>query len=82
LIALAGMELELGELAGGRKVDLRTPQELSCYFRDEVLAAAELQYAPEDYIRIRHMLDAVIEALAFAKGHGRCLEEMENPWRQ
>ena len=28
----------------GRKVDLRTPQELSRYFRDEVVASARVQY--------------------------------------
>ena len=44
LIALAGMEIELSEIIG-RKVDLRTPQELSRYFRDRVLADAEVQYA-------------------------------------
>ncbi|MEW6349994.1 MAG: nucleotidyltransferase family protein [Thermodesulfobacteriota bacterium] len=41
---LVGMELELTDLVGGRKVDLRTPQELSRYFRDEVMAAAEVQH--------------------------------------
>ena len=45
LIALAGIEAELSELIGGRRVDLRTPQELSRYFRDEVLKAAAVQYA-------------------------------------
>jgi uncharacterized protein len=45
LIGFAGMEIELSELLGGQKVDLRTPQELSRYFRDEVLAEAEVQYA-------------------------------------
>jgi predicted nucleotidyltransferase len=44
-IRLAGMELELSEILGGRKVDLNTPQCLSRYFRDEVLAEAEVQYA-------------------------------------
>ena len=44
LIEFAGMEIELSE-ALGRKVDLRTPQDLSRYFRDEVLAEAEVQYA-------------------------------------
>jgi predicted nucleotidyltransferase len=39
------MERELSEILGNRKVDLRTPQELSKYFRDEVLAQAEVQYA-------------------------------------
>jgi len=42
---LVDMECELSELLGGRKVDLRTPQDLSRYFRDEVLAGAEVQYA-------------------------------------
>jgi uncharacterized protein len=40
---LAGMEIELSEKLG-RKVDLRTPRELSRQFRDEVLAAAAVQY--------------------------------------
>lgn len=42
---LVQMEEELSELLGGRKVDLRTPQDLSRYFREEVLASAEVQYA-------------------------------------
>jgi predicted nucleotidyltransferase len=42
---LARMERELTGLLGGRKVDLRTPEGLSRYFRDEVLAEAEVQYA-------------------------------------
>jgi predicted nucleotidyltransferase len=45
LIEFAGMEIELSELLGGQKVDLRTPQELSRYFREDVLAEAEVQYA-------------------------------------
>lgn len=44
LIRLAGMELEFSELLG-RKVDLRTPADLSRYFRQEVLESAEVQYA-------------------------------------
>ena len=44
LLSMARMERELGELIG-RKVDLRTPLDLSRYFRDRVLAEAELQYA-------------------------------------
>jgi predicted nucleotidyltransferase len=43
-ITLAGMEIELSEILG-RKVDLRTPQELSRYFRQEVVDSAEVQYA-------------------------------------
>ncbi len=42
---LADMEQELSDGLGGRKVDLRTPQELSRYFRDKVIAEAEVQYA-------------------------------------
>jgi predicted nucleotidyltransferase len=37
------MEIELSEMIG-RKADLRTPQELSPYFRDDVLREAVLQY--------------------------------------
>ena len=44
LIRLAGMEIELSEILG-YKVDLRTPAELSRYFRQEVLDSAEVQYA-------------------------------------
>jgi uncharacterized protein len=45
LLALASMELELSELVGGRRVDLRTAEDLSRYFRDEVVRTAEVQYA-------------------------------------
>ena len=45
LIALAGIQLELRDLFPGRNVDLRTPDDLSPYFRQEVLDAAEVQYA-------------------------------------
>lgn len=44
LIGLAGIELELSEILH-RKVDLRTPEDLSRYFRNDVLAKAEVQYA-------------------------------------
>lgn len=44
LIRLSGVERELSELVG-RKVDLRTPADLSSYFRQEVLESAEVQYA-------------------------------------
>lgn len=45
LLDLARMERELSKLLRGRKVDLRTPNELSRYFRDEVLSTARVQYA-------------------------------------
>lgn len=38
------MEEELSDLFGGRKADLRTPQDLSRYFRGDVVATAEVQY--------------------------------------
>ncbi|NIT37346.1 MAG: nucleotidyltransferase [candidate division Zixibacteria bacterium] len=44
LIRLAAMERELSEIIG-RKADLRTAGDLSRYFRDEVVAAAVVQYA-------------------------------------
>ena len=44
LFGLAGMESELSGLFSGRKVDLRTPEDLSPYFRQAVLDAAEVQY--------------------------------------
>jgi hypothetical protein len=43
-LRLASMENELSEILK-RKVDLRTPAELSRYFRQEVLESAETQYA-------------------------------------
>lgn len=43
-IRLAGMELELSKMMR-RKVDLRTPAELSRYFRQEVLDSAEVAFA-------------------------------------
>ena len=45
LFGVAGIELELSELFSGRKVDVRTPEDLSPYFRQDVLDTAEIQYA-------------------------------------
>ena len=45
LLGLAGIEAELTVLASGRRIDLRTAQDLSHYFRDEVVRTAEVQYA-------------------------------------
>ena len=44
LFDLADIERELSTLLGGRRVDVRTPQDLSRYFRDEVIREAEVQY--------------------------------------
>ena len=43
-IDLAGFETELTAFFGGRKIDLRTPAELSKYFKDKVLSEAETLY--------------------------------------
>lgn len=44
-LRVAQLERELSILLDNRKVDLRTSQDLSRYFRKEVLANAEVQYA-------------------------------------
>ena len=44
LVTMARIENELAPLLAGRRVDLRTARELSRYFRDEVVRAAEVQY--------------------------------------
>lgn len=44
LLRMAALEIELSEMLG-RKADLRTPAELSRYFRDEVIRSSEVQYA-------------------------------------
>lgn len=41
---LVRMEREISEILNGKKVDLRTPAELSRYFRQEVLDTALVQY--------------------------------------
>ena len=41
---LANIEIELSALLDGRKVDLRTPAELSRYFRDQVQRESEELY--------------------------------------
>lgn len=43
LITLAGIEIELSKLLG-RKVDLNTPGFLSRYYRERVLAEAQVLY--------------------------------------
>jgi predicted nucleotidyltransferase len=45
LMGMAALEDELSALVGGRKVDLRTPHDLSRHFRDEVVRTAQVQYA-------------------------------------
>jgi len=42
---MADMERGLSAMFGGRRVDLRTPEDLSRYFRQAVIEEAEVQYA-------------------------------------
>ena len=44
---LAQMERELSEMLDDRQIDLRTPAELSPYFRQEVLETALVQYVQD-----------------------------------
>jgi uncharacterized protein len=44
LIGMANMESELGQVIG-RKVDLRTPRDLSRFFREQVISQARLLHA-------------------------------------
>lgn len=48
LIGISGMEHELEEMIG-RRVDLRTPSDLSPYFRNEVIAEAYQLYGKERF---------------------------------
>jgi predicted nucleotidyltransferase len=45
LIGMAAIESELSALMGGKRVDLRTAQDLSRYFRDDVMRTAKVQYS-------------------------------------
>ncbi len=45
LLTMVAIERELSAMLGGRPVDLRTAEDLSRYFRDDVVRTAEVQYA-------------------------------------
>jgi len=45
LFGIARMERELSGIFDGRRIDLRTLEDLSRYFRDDVEKQAEVQYA-------------------------------------
>lgn len=47
LFGVARMERDLSALFDGREVDLRTPEDLSRYFRQSVLDEAEVYYVQE-----------------------------------
>ena len=44
LLGISRLERELSPLFGKRKIDLRTPEDLSLYFRGKVMEEAEVQY--------------------------------------
>ncbi len=44
LLELVGMEQELSQMFGGRKIDIRTAEDLSRYFRAEIIDKAAPQY--------------------------------------
>lgn len=44
---IAEMEFELSAMLGGKRVDLRTPNDLSRYFRNSVMSEAAEQYAQQ-----------------------------------
>ena len=44
-LGIARMERELSFILGNRKVDLRTAEDLSRYFRQDVIDEAKVQYA-------------------------------------
>lgn len=45
LLGLARMERQLSAILGNRPVDIRTAEDLSPYFRQDVVESAEIQYA-------------------------------------
>ncbi len=47
LLQMSKLQRELSVLLGGRTIDLRTPEDLSRYFREQVLATAEEQWSTQ-----------------------------------
>jgi hypothetical protein len=45
LLGISRMERELSQIFGGPKIYPRTPEDLSKYFRQQVLPTAEVQFA-------------------------------------
>lgn len=44
-LTLGPTDLTLGPTVGGRTIDLRTPGDLSRYFRDDIIRSAQTRYA-------------------------------------
>jgi uncharacterized protein len=60
LLGLSRIEAEFSALLGGRRADLRTKEDLSRYFREEVERTAEVVYG----VRRHHPLPEEIPLLA------------------
>lgn len=45
LLGMAKLEEELSALMGGKTIGLRTPRDLSRYFRDDIMRTARTRYA-------------------------------------
>jgi uncharacterized protein len=45
LFSVAEMEIELSNLLGGKRIEIRTKEDLSRYFRDEIVQTAQVHYA-------------------------------------
>lgn len=58
-IRLTGMELDLSAILGGRKIDINTPQCLSRYFRDKVVAEAEVHDLPQLIAELEKILPSL-----------------------
>ena len=72
LLGVAGMEIELSALFGGRRVELRTPEDLSRYFRQRGPRFGRSSIcARMTKPGLLHMLEAAREALSFARGRTR-----------
>ena len=63
LIGVAGLELALSPLFAGRKVDLRTPEDLSRYFRQDVLDTAEVLVDEDEDAEDLALARAIDEAM-------------------
>lgn len=79
LLELAQMELEL-EAAIGRRVDLRTYEDLSRHIRDQVAVTARPPMRPDDRVRPRHLAEAATKAIAYSEDRLRTdLDDDELP---
>lgn len=58
-LRIGQMEQELTEMLDGRAIDLRTPNELSPYFRAEVLREVRVVYG--ERLRCRHARPAAVD---------------------